>query len=169
MLHFAGGENTPLYDSSFEGVTPRKQTVQTPNMVLGTPFRTPGGQSGPGGATPGRMMTPLMGGMGRPGTGPPGSTTPSQTPLRDQLNINPEDSIAGFENVKSARQQQFEIRAQLRAGLSSLPTPKNDFEIVVPEDEGGMEVEEGSDVDPAYIEDAAEVDERRSKALKEAG
>lgn len=77
--------------------------------------------------------------------------------------------MSGFESVKSARQQQLEIRAQLRAGLSSLPAPKNDFEIVVPEDEGGMEVEEGSEVDPYYVEDAAEVDERRAKALKEAG
>jgi hypothetical protein len=40
----------------------------------------------------------------------------------------------------------------------------------VPEDEeGGMEVEEGSEVNAAYIEDAAEVDERRAKVLKEAG
>lgn len=77
--------------------------------------------------------------------------------------------MSGFDSVKSARQQQLEIRAQLRAGLSSLPTPKNDFEIVAPDDEGGMDVEEGSEVDPAYIEDAAEVDERRAKALKEAG
>ena len=164
---FVGGENTPLHDSSFEGITPRKQTIQTPNMVLGTPFRTPGGQSGPGAATPGRMMTPLMGGTG--GSGPPGSATPSQTPLRDQLNINPEDSVTGFESAKSARQQQLEIRAQLRAGLSSLPAPKNDFEIVVPENEGNMDVEEGSEVDSTYIEDAAEVDERRARALKEAG
>ena len=171
---FAGGENTPLHDSSFEGVTPRKQTIQTPNVVLGTPFRTPGGQAGPGGAaTPGRIMTPLMGGAGGNralGSGPPGSSTPSQTPLRDQLSINPDDSVTSFESAKSARQQQLEIRAQLRAGLSSLPAPKNDFEIVVPDDEeGGMEVEEGSEIDPAYIEDAAEVDERRAKALKESG
>ena len=165
---FPGGDNTPLHDSSFEGITPRKQTIQTPNVVLGTPFRTPGGQSGPGGATPGRMMTPLMGGTGRH-SGPPGSATPSQTPLRDQLNINPDEGVTGFESAKSARQHQLEIRAQLRAGLSNLPAPKNDFEIVAPEEEGGMEVEEGSEVDPAYVEDAAEVDERKSKALKEAG
>ena len=172
IILFAGGENTPLHDSSFEGITPRKQTIQTPNVVLGTPSRTPGGQAGAG-ATPGRMMTPLMGGMaaGRPPTsGPPGSATPSQTPLQDQLSINPDDSMSGFESAKSARQQQHEIRAQLRAGLSSLPVPKNDFEIVVPEDdEGGMDVEEGSEVDSTYIEDTAEVDERRAKALKEAG
>lgn len=36
-----GGLNTPLHESNFEGVTPRRQAVQTPNMVLSTPFRTP--------------------------------------------------------------------------------------------------------------------------------
>ena len=171
MLYFVvivGGDNTPLHDSSFEGITPRKQAIQTPNVVLGTPFRTPGGQSGPGGATPGRMMTPLMGGTGGR-AGPPGSTTPSQTPLRDQLSINPEDSVGGFESAKSAKQQQLELRAQLRAGLGSLPAPKNDFEIVAPEAEDGMDMDEGSEVDSAYIEDAAEIDERRVKAMKEAG
>ena len=85
-------------------------------------------------ATPGQMMTPLMGGA----VGAPSSSIPSQT--------------------------------QLRAGLGSLPIPKNNFEIVIPEDkEGEMDLEEGSEVDSAYIEDAVEVDERRSKALREAG
>ena len=28
---------------------------------------------------------------------------------------------------------QLEMKAQLRAGLSNLPAPRNDFEIVVPE------------------------------------
>ena len=56
-----GGENTPLRDSDFDGVTPKKAVVQTPNVVLGTPFRTPG-TGGPG-STP-RSMTPRMGGGG---------------------------------------------------------------------------------------------------------
>ena len=36
-----GGANTPLVQSNFDGVTPKHQTAQTPNMKLGTPFRTP--------------------------------------------------------------------------------------------------------------------------------
>ena len=36
-----GGMNTPLLESSFEGVTPKRSDVKTPNMMLGTPFRTP--------------------------------------------------------------------------------------------------------------------------------
>ena len=43
-----GGLNTPLHDSDFSSVTPRPSTVQTPNTVLGTPYRTPG--RGEGGA-----------------------------------------------------------------------------------------------------------------------
>ena len=57
----------------------------------------------------------------------------------------------------------------MRAGLSSLPAPKNDFEIVVPDDGGGVEMEEGSEVDASYVEDASEVDEKRARAQKEAG
>ena len=55
-----GGESTPLHDSSFEGVTPKKMAIQTPNVVLGTPFRTPG-QVGPG-ATPQLMSQHKSGG-----------------------------------------------------------------------------------------------------------
>ena len=151
-----GGENTPLHDSSFEGSNPKKQAVATPNVVLGTPFRTPS-QVGPG-STPRLMQTPR-------GTAT-GAMTPGQTPIRDQLSINPEDSIgAGFEVLKDARQQQMEIRAQLRAGLSSLPAPRNDFEIVVPEDESVLE--EAPDHDMDYVVDAAEIDEMKARQRKE--
>ena len=37
-----GGLNTPLHESDFTGVTPRHNMAQTPNTVLGTPYRTPG-------------------------------------------------------------------------------------------------------------------------------
>lgn len=56
-----GGENTPLHESNFEGITPKKAAIQTPNMVLGTPFRTPG--QGGVGSTP-RSMTPRGGAGG---------------------------------------------------------------------------------------------------------
>ena len=41
-----GGMNTPLKESDFEGVTPRHQAIQTPNMMLATPYRTPQGEGG---------------------------------------------------------------------------------------------------------------------------
>ncbi|KAK7485167.1 hypothetical protein BaRGS_00023577 [Batillaria attramentaria] len=110
-----GGLNIPLHDSDFSGVTPCPATVQTPNTVLGTPYRTPGRGEAAG-------MTP----MPRPGTDmtASGGMTPSQTPLRDKLNINQMDEEAIV-------QGKF---YQLKLGLASLQTPKNDHEIVVPED-----------------------------------
>lgn len=41
-----GGVNTPMTQSDFEGVTPRHQAIQTPNMMLATPYRTPQGEGG---------------------------------------------------------------------------------------------------------------------------
>ena len=44
------GSETPVGDvdlsSGFEGITPQRKVVQTPNEVLGTPFRTPGRPGG---------------------------------------------------------------------------------------------------------------------------
>ena len=37
-----GGLNTPMLESNFDGATPRRQVQQTPNMMIATPFRTPG-------------------------------------------------------------------------------------------------------------------------------
>ena len=58
------------------------------------------------------------------------------------------------------------MKAHLRHGLSSLPTPKNDFEIVVPE-QSESDTREDHGADPNYIEDAADLEARRL-ALQEA-
>lgn len=46
------GSETPVGDvdlsSGFEGITPQRKAMQTPNEVLGTPFRTPGRPGGGG-------------------------------------------------------------------------------------------------------------------------
>ena len=44
-----GGLNTPLHNSDFSGATPQQKSIQTPNTVLGTPFRTPGSMTDEGG------------------------------------------------------------------------------------------------------------------------
>ena len=72
------------------------------------------------GFTP-RTMTPRTGGAGGP-------ATPS---IRDNLSINREEAF--YDDIESSKQQQMENKSQLLAGLSSLPKPTNDFEIVVPE------------------------------------
>ena len=49
------------------------------------------------------------------------------------------------------------MRSHLKRGLAGLPTPKNDFEIVVPEDMN----ENMEEVDThQYIEDQADLDDR---------
>lgn len=149
-----GGLNTPLHQSDFAGVTPQRQTVQTPNTVLSTPFRTPGpGSEG---------MTPQGGGGMTPrGAVTPG-VTPGRTPLRDKLNINTEEQLA---DPAYAKHLQRETREQLKMGLMSLPTPKNDFEIVLPENEMETEVEE-EEREAGYVEDASDI-QLRKQAIRD--
>uniref|UniRef100_A0A8C2MJW1 Cell division cycle 5-like protein n=1 Tax=Cricetulus griseus TaxID=10029 RepID=A0A8C2MJW1_CRIGR len=148
-----GGLNTPLHESDFSGVTPQRQVVQTPNTVLSTPFRTP--SNGAEGLTP------------RSGTTPKQVTnaTPGRTPLRDKLNINPEDGMADYSDPSYVKQMERESREHLRLGLLGLPAPKNDFEIVLPEN-AEKELEE-REIDDTYIEDAADVDARK-QAIRDA-
>uniref|UniRef100_A0A671M1D8 Cell division cycle 5-like protein n=1 Tax=Sinocyclocheilus anshuiensis TaxID=1608454 RepID=A0A671M1D8_9TELE len=148
-----GGLNTPLHESDFSGVTPQRQVVQTPNTVLTTPFRTP--SHGAEGMTPHGGMTP------KPSVG----VTPGRTPLRDKLNINTEEGGVDYSDPSFAKHLQKESREQLRLGLMSLPVPKNDFEIVLPEN-AEKELEE-AEVDESFVEDAAEI-ELRKHAAREA-
>jgi pre-mRNA-splicing factor CDC5/CEF1 len=83
-----GGANAPLVNPDFSGATPSKEGVATPNTLLSTPFRTPGGAAGS--ATPG-MLSITSGATPRTGT------LPGATPLvRDKLNINPEEPTEGI-------------------------------------------------------------------------
>jgi pre-mRNA-splicing factor CDC5/CEF1 len=77
------------------------------------------------------------------------SATPGATPFRDQLNINKEAERASVE--------------ELRQQLKTLPAPKNDFEVVMPEDEVKSDEE---DVDMEWIEDAGELDSKRAALLE---
>lgn len=135
-----GGLNTPLHQSDFSGVTPQRQVAATPNTVLGTPARTPG--------HPESGMTPRPG-LNRPNTD---GSTPMATPLRDKLSINEDDEMGmgGY---------QTDNLDQLRKGLAGLPEPKNDYEIVVPEDE--MQQQDSADGSQrTRVEDQADLDER---------
>jgi len=144
-----GGVNTPLHASDFSGVTPKHQSSATPNTVIATPFRTPSQQSVDGSSTPG--MTPSSRG-GVPGA--PGSVRSS---VRDKMGINPEDEM---EDAAYAKYMQHEQRESVRSGLAGLPQPRNDYEIVVPENEGG-EHDINMENDPSFIEDQADLDARR--------
>uniref|UniRef100_A0A2R5LNQ6 Putative mrna splicing protein cdc5 myb superfamily n=1 Tax=Ornithodoros turicata TaxID=34597 RepID=A0A2R5LNQ6_9ACAR len=138
-----GGLNTPLHETELSNATPRKGPITgTPNNLIVTPFRTPGPSIE--GGTPRGAKTP--------GSTP--SQAPGGTPLRDKLNINPEENL-GFDSNQSAKQFQKETKQQLLKALSSLPAPKNDYEIVVPEDDPSMDE---TVVEERLIEDQAEID-----------
>ncbi|XP_002733954.1 cell division cycle 5-like protein [Saccoglossus kowalevskii] len=146
-----GGLNTPLHESDFDGITPKRQATATPNTAFTTPFRTPSHGEG---MTP-KAMTPkaLV-----PVAVTPGQT-PGRTPVRDKLNINPEEQLGEIDDVRYAKHLQREMKEQLRKGLSSLPAPRNDFEIVIPESEDADKTEiEG---DKNFVEDASDVDNRK--------
>ncbi|GJQ84593.1 hypothetical protein Trydic_g10205 [Trypoxylus dichotomus] len=155
-----GGLNTPLHNSDFSGVVPQSQSISTPNTVLATPFRS---ARGDGSFTPASVgfMTPKNGILV-----PVASSREEHTPttVRDKLNINPEESLDIGNTPAEHRSYQMSVKEQLKIGLSSLPTPKNDYEIVVPEREE-METQEA--VHNQSVEDQADVDARREAELKE--
>lgn len=144
-----GGLNTELTETDFSGVTPQKQEMQTPNMVIATPFRTPVNKDG--------LATP---GLATPGSIASSSGVPGATPIRDKLNINQE----GYDEAMTPYNQVAD-KINLKSALANLPAPKNDFEIVLPEDEE-MEAEDaGHEKENGFVEDAEDIDMRRQEKL----
>ncbi|KAF4126798.1 pre-mRNA-splicing factor CDC5/CEF1 [Geosmithia morbida] len=143
-----GGENTPLHQgqgsTGFEGATPRRHEISTPNPMA-TPLRQ--GVNGGVGATPGR---------------------PGQTPLRtprDAYALNDDDgSFNAAATPRDIRMREKGIKGQLRSGLASLPKPKDtewEFEVPDEQDEAATGSRELTE------EDAAERD-RRLRERREA-
>lgn len=150
-----GEENTPMHElhgrTGFEGATPRGAVAATPNP-LATPFRNSSGQSDVS-ATPASSI----GGVG---------ATPLRTPMRDNLSIN-DETASQF--GMTPRDQLHDVKRQLRQGFSALPQPKNEFELVLPEDEDEAEAGEQVSEEVAKamrIEDRTER-ENKLKELRE--
>lgn len=155
-----GGLNTPLHNTDFTGALPQSQVVATPNTVIATPFRSV--RSDVGGMTPGGFRTPAGGALVPAAMGTAGVVTPL---VRDKLNINPEEGIELAATPAAYKQYKKHTKSAIREGLASLPTPKNDYEIVVPEDE--PEEGDGLEVDQNRVEDQAEIDARAVAEAKE--
>nr|XP_039267244.1 cell division cycle 5-like protein [Styela clava] len=146
-----GGLNTEVTDSDFSGITPQQKYIQTPNTVISTPFQTPADKNPA--ATPG-MLTPASSIR----------NTPGMTPVRDKLNINVEGSDGGATPFDGIDEKQH-----LKASLIKLPAPRNDFEIVLPEDMNGEGEEEHHDNIPSdFIEDAAEIEAEKQAKIEAA-
>ncbi|XP_076655110.1 cell division cycle 5-like protein [Halictus rubicundus] len=144
-----GGLNTPLTNSDFTGVVPTTNAVATPNTILATPFRSQRSDGTPANSfnTPTSIRTQ--------------NGVLATTPVRDKLSINPDENLDGSETPLIQKQ----IKEQLRAGLSSLPTPRNDYEVVVPE--GETRDENASTPATEIVEDQADIDARQQQELME--
>ncbi|KAI1660004.1 pre-mRNA splicing factor component-domain-containing protein [Daldinia decipiens] len=141
-----GGENIDLQEGAgstgFEGATPRKQVMSTPNP-LATPLRTSINEVG---ATPRR---------------------PGQTPLRtprDSFALNAGDgdmSLVGG-STNDMRLRDLPMKHQLKHGLASLPKPKEtEWELEIPEDQREVIMMDETEED-------AEVRDQRERAIREA-
>ncbi|XP_010528754.1 PREDICTED: cell division cycle 5-like protein [Tarenaya hassleriana] len=150
-----GGENPELHPSDFSGVTPKKKEIQTPNPML-TPSMTPGGAS----LTPRIGMTPSRDGSSF-------AMTPRGTPFRDELHIN--EDMDMLENSKLERQRREEVRRSLRSGLSDLPQPKNEYQIVAqppPDDSEEPEEKIEEDMSDRIAREKAEEEARQQALLR---
>ncbi|KAL6132500.1 hypothetical protein ACLB2K_064742 [Fragaria x ananassa] len=147
-----GGENPQLHPSDFSGVTPRKKEIQTPNLML-TPS-TPGGA----GLTPRFGLTPSSDALGM---------TPKGTPMRDELRIN--EDVDMHDSAKMEHRRQAELRKNLQLGLSNLPQPKNEYQIVmqpVPEDDEEPEEKIEEDMSDRIARERAEEEARQQALLR---
>lgn len=162
-----GGLNTPLRESDFSNALPQHAQMATPNTVLATPFRAirnDGTAATPSFMTPNTGALVPVGGSGI-GTGTSNSTT-SYTPafVRDKLNINTDDAMSITETPAAFKNYQKQLKSSLREGLSLLPAPRNDYEIVVPDQEDNTIEPMETD---AVIEDQADIDARKIAIEKE--
>ena len=145
-----GEENTPMRElvgrTGFEGATPTGQVAATPNP-LATPFRA--GQTDVS-ATPASSV----------------GATPLRTPMRDSLSINDENASIYGATPRVERHRLHDVKRQLRAGFSSLPQPKNEYELVLPEEQ---EDEEDTAGESAEVTAAMRIEDRseREARLKE--
>ncbi|KAH8678915.1 pre-mRNA splicing factor component-domain-containing protein [Tricladium varicosporioides] len=140
-----GGENTPLHEGAgstgFDGATPRRQNMETPNPMA-TPFRANGvGQ------------TPMR---------PPG--LPGHTPMRDGFALNTDGDMQLIgPTPKDMKLAEMAMKHKLKHGLASLPKPKDtEWELELPEEQQeAMQLEEQSEED-------AEIRDRRNREIREA-
>jgi pre-mRNA-splicing factor CDC5/CEF1 len=94
-----------------------------------------------------------------------------RTPIRDQLGLNDPTAAGGgytAEEIVSLRAQklaQAEMRAQLRAGLSTLPAPENEYSVALPDQLPGDDDEADGQV---MEEDAADIKARKAREAEAA-
>ncbi|PIA36403.1 hypothetical protein AQUCO_03400352v1 [Aquilegia coerulea] len=163
-----GGDNPELHPSDFSGVTPKKREIQTPHP-MSTPS-TPGamGLTPRSGMTPSAGLTPRIG-MTPSRDGYSFGMTPKGTPIRDELRINISEDMDVHDGAKHELRSQAELRRDLRSGLTSLPQPKNEYQIVVqplPEENDEPEDKVEEDMSDKIAREKAEEEAKQQELLK---
>lgn len=138
-----GGVNTPLHETDFSTVLPASQAIATPNTLIVTPFRSTSTEQS---NTPKHEICKK--------NDKEYLHTPSQF-TRDKLNINNDKNAT--ETPITMKDYNKQNKETLREKLSNLPLPRNDYEIVVPEE--SMDNENGAAINE-FIEDQSDADTR---------
>ena len=134
-LHPAGAPGT-----GFESATPRHPVSSIPNS-LAAPYRA---------ADPSNV---------RATSREPGQVgaTPLRTPMRDSFSINPDDEFpSAVQTPHENRMRESASKRAWWAGFMNLPKPKNNFELMVPEDEEDEKTQR-----PMKEEDAVNVEDKK--------
>lgn len=156
-----GGSNVPLIDVPDISTPAGINATMTPNTMISTPFRSVHGKGGVGN-TPSR--TPTIGSQ-------EGFSTPLSTPLRDKLAINPEESMI-FDSAQDSKRQNKEMRENLRKAFADLPKPRNEYEIVLNNENKQNDVDDEDGGGNVEMLDQSELDEQqqleqKAKIMKE--
>jgi len=190
-----GGSNTPLNPSDFSGATPKQLQLHTPNP-LASPFSTRGSMTPVAGS-----MTPIQTPRGETGVGIGGGIGQRRgekfvTPLRDGLGLNADQimdpsltpsssslsssssrlSSSRLTDTTLDREKIMEQRKKVAEYFSSLPAPKNEYEILLPEDqlkeipkeEEDGHIDDERDVPDDQEEDAIDIQNRKKRAAQRA-
>lgn len=117
-------------------------------------------QRGGENATPGGFATPMSSALVPVGKTPRTEGSQTVALVRDKLSINPEENINVGETPALYKNYQKQLKSTLKEGLATLPTPRNDYEIVVPDQGNDDDAMDSSDP-AAVVEDQADVDARK--------
>lgn len=145
-----GGINTLLHETDFSNVLPTPKLTTTSNTLLITPYNSMSNADS--------SATPVLNASNFR-YDKDNNYTPSLA--RDKLNINIDEYSAETPIVNKEFRKQ--ARDSLREKLSNLPLPRNDYEIVVPE-----ESMENSKINQSsqLIEDQADIDMRIREEIR---
>lgn len=140
--------------------TPSRQTAQTPNPLLTPRNRIEGRED--------ESRTPQSNSGNGSIRGSSVASTPLRTPLRDSFGLNIDENVSmvgGVDSSRDLKRAAQAARARLQQGFLGLPAPKNDFELVLDEEQNDDSQKEENDTQ--IEEDEADREAKLAKLEEE--